>query len=133
MVTSFGMSDKLGNVDLASNYDSLSTATKELIESEVRRVIEEGRARATALLKSKRKELDYLAKALLDYETLDREEAWKVIKGEKLEGKMVMPSGDIKIPMGPPIGGNELPEVPKLPGSVPEPGGKEPPKGGAIA
>jgi len=136
MVTRFGMSSELGNVDLASNHDMLSAGTKQLIESEVRRVIEEGRARATALLQNKRKELDYLARALVDYETLSKDEAYKVIKGEKLEGKLVMPSGNIKIPtLGGSIGG-ELPEVPQLPGSTPEAGngGKEPPaEGGAVA
>jgi len=85
MVTRFGMSDKLGNVDLYSNHDSLSSETKQLVESEVRRMIEEARARATTLLETKREELDRLAKALLEYETLDKTEAYKVIKGEKLD------------------------------------------------
>lgn len=132
MVTQFGMSPELGNVDLASNHDTLSAGTKQLIESEVRRVIEEGRVRATKLLQSKRKELDLLAKALVDYETLNKEEAFKVVKGEKLEGKMIMPSGPIKIP----VGGTSLPEVPQIPGSgAPqgERGEKEPPAGGAVA
>jgi ATP-dependent metalloprotease len=129
------MSPELGNVDLASNYENLSAGTKQLIESEVRRLIEEGRVRATKLLESKRKELDYLAKALLDYETLNKEEAFKVIKGEKLEGKMIMPSGSIKVPSvggsGGPLGGDELPPIP---GSEPEKPEKEPPtSGGAIA
>jgi ATP-dependent metalloprotease len=132
MVTMFGMSAELGNVDLSSNYDKLSTSTKQMIESEVRRVIEEGRVRATNLLQSKRKELDYLAKALLDYETLNKEEAFKVIKGEKLQGKLIMPSGSIKVPdIGPtPIGGGALPDVPQIPGSVPPSDDKEPPRGG---
>jgi ATP-dependent metalloprotease len=136
MVTQYGMSDKLGNVDLASNYSKLSTSTKELIEQEVRRLIEEGRTRTTALLVSKRKELDLLAKALVDYESLNREEAFKVIKGQKLEGKMVMPSGAIKIPNLGGLGG-AMPEVPPIPGSVEDkpPASKEPPAGagGAIA
>jgi ATP-dependent metalloprotease len=131
-----GMSPELGNVDLNSNHDSLSPGTKQLIESEVRRLIEEGRVRATKILQSKRKELDYLAKALLDYETLNRDEAFKVIKGEKLEGKVVMPSGNIKIPIGPSPTGS-LPDVPTLPGSRPAGGddGKGPPTpaGGAVA
>jgi ATP-dependent metalloprotease len=108
-----------------------------LIESEVRRLIEEGRVRATKLLESKRKELDYLAKALLDYETLNKDEAYKVIKGEKLEGKMILPSGSIKLPgvggLGGGVSGGDLPPIP---GSEPEKGNdNEPPRpsGGAIA
>lgn len=135
MVTRFGMSPELGNVDLASNHDTLSAATKQLIESEVRRVIEEGRVRATNLIKSKRKELDLLAKALVDYETLNKDEAFKVVKGEKLEGKMIMPSGSIKIPdLGPAGATGGLPEVPEIPGSGDSAADrKEPPKGGALA
>ena len=102
-----------------------------MIESEVRRLIEEGRERATVLIKSKRKELDLLAKALVDYETLNKEEAFKVVKGEKLEGKMIMPSGSIKLPN---LGSASFPEVPAIPGSGESvTGGKEPPKGGLAA
>ncbi len=39
--------------------------------------------RASALLKSKRLELDRLAQALVDYETLDRDEIELVIKGKE--------------------------------------------------
>jgi ATP-dependent metalloprotease len=138
MVTRFGMSPELGNVDLASNHDTLSTTTKQKIESEVRRIVEDGRSRAKAILEAKRKELEYLAKALIDYETLDKDEAWKVVKGEKLVGKLVMPSGSIKVPeMGQhAVGGvGALPDLPKIPGSAQPEGnsGKEPPEGGVVA
>ena len=135
MVTRFGMSDKLGNVDLASNHNTLSAGTRELIESEVRRLIEEGRERAMKLLLSKRKELDLLAHALVEYETLDKDEAFKVIKGEKLVGKLTMPPGPIKVPeVNNPISGGSLPELPPIPGSQPEkPADKGPPAGGAVA
>ncbi|KAK6586001.1 hypothetical protein PZA11_001058 [Diplocarpon coronariae] len=134
MVTRYGMSDKLGNVDLASNYSKLSAGTRELIEAEVRRMIEEGRERATALLLSKRKELDLLAQALVQYETLDRDEAFKVIKGEKLQGKVLLPKAPLKIPDVGPISGGNLPDLPPIPGSQPEkPADKGPPAGGAVA
>lgn len=141
MVTRFGMSDILGNVDLDSNHDRLSSETKRLIESEVRRTIEEGRQRATALLESKKKELELLAKALVDYETLNRDEAFKVIKGEKLEGKLIMPPGDLKLPEiggrgsgGGPGGITGLPGVPPIPGSTTgDDNPRPPPVGGAVA
>ncbi|KAG4436071.1 hypothetical protein IFR05_008461 [Cadophora sp. M221] len=134
MVTRFGMSEKLGNVDLASNHQNLSAGTRELIESEVRRLIDDGRDRAMKLLLSKRHELDLLAKALVKYETLDKDEAFKVIKGEKLEGKLILPSGPIKVPeVGTPISGGET-SIPPIPGSQPEkPVDKGPPAGGAVA
>lgn len=127
MVANFGMSDKLGNVDLAANYENLSPGTKELIESEVRRLIEESRERVFKLLTSKRKELQLLADALIDYETLNKDEAFKVIRGEKLEGRMIMPKGDIKIPVG------NKPSLPEIPGSKPEDSPRPPPEGGLVA
>lgn len=137
MVTQFGMSDKLGNVDLRSNYNRLSSETKQLIESEVRRTIEEGRQRALNILTQRRTELELLAQALIAYETLDKEEAFKVIKGEKLEGKTIMPSGNIKRPEsanGTP--GSPIP-LPAIPGSAAAgtEDGKQgsPPKGGVVA
>lgn len=124
------MSDAVGNVDVSTNYNYLSSETKQLIESEVRRTIEEGRQRAHALLVNKRKELDLLARALVNYETLDKEEAYKVIRGEKLEGKLIMPSGSIKRPeVEKP---REVPLSP-IPGSAAaEPGSGQPPKGGVM-
>ena len=105
MVTMLGMSDLLGNVDFASSYEHLSSETKLKIEQEVTRFVEEGKSRATTLLKDKRKELDMLAKALVEYETLSLEEINKVLKGEKLD-KM---STKIKAPM-------KLPEIVLPPG-----------------
>lgn len=105
MVTSLGMSDLLGNMDFASSYQHLSSETKLKIEQEVTRFVEEGKSRATTLLKEKRKELDILAKALVEYETLSLEEINKVLRGEKLD-KM---SARIKAPL-------KLPEIVLPPG-----------------
>lgn len=99
MVTACGFSDVLGNVDFKSNYDMVSPETKRLIDNEVRRLIDEAKASARDLLKSKRPELDLLANALVQYETLDKEEILRVIKGEKLPNRlMAMPDSPIKIP-----------------------------------
>jgi ATP-dependent metalloprotease len=118
MVTQAGMSELLGNIDLSSNYNRLSSDTKQKIESEVRRIIEAGKDRATKLLTEKRTELDRLANALVEYETLDRAEMEKVIKGEKLPDK-------IKSSVDAPI---KLPSVP-----LPPPFGVPPPIGGQPA
>ncbi|KAF2706365.1 ATP-dependent metallopeptidase Hfl [Pleomassaria siparia CBS 279.74] len=102
MVTRFGFSDLLGNVDLGSNYNSVSPDTKRLIDNEVRRLIDEAKDSARTLLLKHRKELDLLAQALVQYETLDKEEILKVIKGEKLTDRlMVNPDSPIKIPQVP--------------------------------
>lgn len=102
MVTACGFSDVLGNVDFKSNYEMVSPETKRLIDNEVRRLIDEAKASARELLQSKRPELDKLANALVQYETLDKEEILKVIKGEKLPGRLeAMPDAPIKIPDAP--------------------------------
>ena len=98
MVTMHGMSDVLGNMDFASSYEQLSSETKLKIEQEVIRFVEEGKSRATALLTEKRKELDILAKALVEYETLNRAEVTKVLKGEKLDKMTAMLRAPLKLP-----------------------------------
>lgn len=99
MVTQAGMSELLGNVALSDNYAKLSTKTKQQIEDEVRRLVEEGRQRAVKLLTTNREGLDRLAKALVEYETLTKDEMEKVVRGEKLTDKIkVDPSTPIKTP-----------------------------------
>lgn len=98
MVTRLGMSDILGNMDFASSYEHLSSETKLKIEQEVTRFVEEGKSRATALLTEKRKELDILAKALVEYETLSLEEVNKVLKGEKLDKMTTLLQSPLKLP-----------------------------------
>lgn len=85
LVTQCGYSPNLGNVDLASDYNSLSSQTKQEIEREVRNIVEAGRQRADKIVKEKRKELEALKDALIEFETLDREEILKILRGEKLE------------------------------------------------
>ena len=92
------MSDALGNVDLDTDYNSLSSETKQKIEHEVRRLVEEGRERATKLLTERRKDLEKIANALVEYEVLNLEEMQKVLKGEKLQKVSALPDMPIKLP-----------------------------------
>jgi ATP-dependent metalloprotease len=102
MVTQCGFSEKLGNVDFRSNYEMVAPETKRIIDEEVRRLIDEARTDAKRLLLSKRPELDKLADALVQYETLDKKEIMKVIKGEDLPGRLkALPDAPIKIPDNP--------------------------------
>ena len=84
LVTQFGFSEKLGSLDFASDYKNLSSHTKQEIESEVRSIVEAARSRSDTIIKTKRQELELLKDALMEYETLSREEIMLVIKGEKL-------------------------------------------------
>lgn len=91
MITRMGMSEEIGNVDFYSNYSRLSSDMKMNIEREVQRVLEGGRQRATELLKEKRKELDLLAKALIENETLNKDEMERAVRGESLPDKLKTP------------------------------------------
>jgi len=107
MVTQMGMSYELGNVDFQSDYNRLSSETQQRIENEVRRIVEEGKERARKLLTLRRKELDLLANALVEYESLNREEMEKVVRGEKLPDKLTtLPGVPLKLPetLFPPAG-----------------------------
>jgi cell division protease FtsH len=90
MVLRWGMSDKVGNVDYAETHQgyggqtlggSVSAATKELIESEVRRFIEEAYTTAQEVLSEKKDDWETLAKGLLEYETLTGSEITELVKG----------------------------------------------------
>lgn len=98
LITRYGYSKKLGNVDLSTNYESLSSETKQEIEGEVRRLVEEARVRAENILTEKRHELETLTKALIEYETLTKEEMEKVLRGEKLDKLEIPPTAPLKLP-----------------------------------
>ncbi|SLN62407.1 ATP-dependent zinc metalloprotease FtsH [Pseudoruegeria aquimaris] len=94
MVTQFGMSDALGNIDYANeqqsylgNYQGQANAspeTQEKIDAEVRRIVDEGYETAKRILTEKRDDLERLAQGLLEYETLTGNEITRVIAGEPL-------------------------------------------------
>jgi cell division protease FtsH len=91
MVTRWGMSDKLGTVELAPRANPylggsggyggerpFGEETARIVDSEVLRIIGECHDEAQRLLTEHRQELDALAGALLERETLDEEEILKV-------------------------------------------------------
>ena len=94
MVMRWGMSDKVGDIDYQAAHEgyaggniggfSISSKTKELIEQEVKKLIDDGYAQALSILKKKKKEFERLAQGLLEYETLTGDEINKIIKGQKL-------------------------------------------------
>ena len=94
MVTQFGMSNELGNIDFINeqqNYLSPSSGniqagpeTQEKIDSEIRRIVDEGYETAKKILTKNKKKLDNLALGLLEYETLTGNEITKVMNGESL-------------------------------------------------
>ncbi len=92
MVLRWGMSDKVGNIDYQQAHEgymgngaggfSISAATKELIEDEVKRMIDEAYVKAKSILEENYEEFERLANGLLEYETLTGDEIKRVIAGE---------------------------------------------------
>ncbi|GAA5968173.1 hypothetical protein JCM11641_003757 [Rhodosporidiobolus odoratus] len=86
MVRRLGFSDAVGPVSFGdSDGPGPSGETQKLIDAEIKGLIEAAQERARVTLRNKKGELERLAKALVEYETLDAAEVQKVIKGEKLE------------------------------------------------
>jgi cell division protease FtsH len=95
MVMRWGMSDAVGNIDYAEAHQgysgntggfSVSAHTKELIENEVKRLIDEGYENARAIILERQEDFERLARGLLEYETLTGDEIRKVVAGEPLDG-----------------------------------------------
>ncbi len=96
MVTQYGMSEKLGPLTYAENEQeiflghsvtqtkSISEATAETIDAEIRRIVEEGYDRARKILEDDLDQLHTLAKALLEYETLTGDEIRAILNGEEI-------------------------------------------------
>jgi cell division protease FtsH len=116
MVTEWGLSDKLGPLRYVSNQEevflghsvgqsqNMSDATASLVDSEVRRIVEEGYARAEACLTEHLDDLHKLAEALLEYELLSGDEIKDLLAGKDIQRE------EDKAPAGPstsvPRGGN---------------------------
>ncbi|CAJ1192523.1 ATP-dependent zinc metalloprotease FtsH [Companilactobacillus crustorum] len=85
MVTEYGMTDRLGTVQLEKNgqpfsggnyrqLPSYSEDTAKAIDQEVKRIIDEDHERAREILETHREQHKIIAEALLKYETLDEKE-----------------------------------------------------------
>src|SRR6184192_1705014 len=92
MVGRWGMSTKIGPVAVTPvdgrgpflpGVAEVSQHTQELIDDEVRRIVEAAHAEVVTLLQENRDKLDSLAQALLEHETLDEDEAYAAAHVEK--------------------------------------------------
>ena len=96
MVTEWGMSEKIGMVNVSEHEEHMflgrdlfkgrevSEQTARDIDEEIRRIIDTAYARAKDLLIQNRDKLVALAEALIEYETLDAPELAEIIKTGKL-------------------------------------------------
>jgi len=94
MVARWGMSEKLGPLAIADGPQDgvllpgstpASPATLERVDEETRRIVEEAEDEVIALLERERDRLDALAHALLEQETLDQADAYRIARVEEPE------------------------------------------------
>jgi cell division protease FtsH len=89
MIGRWGMSNEIGPVSVlpgpgdqplqfGAGADVVSEHTREQVDAEVRRLMEECEAAAIEALATHRDQLDALARALLDHETLDEADAYRI-------------------------------------------------------
>jgi cell division protease FtsH len=124
MVTRWGMSDALGPLQYADAEEevflgysvnrqrNMSNETAQLIDKEIRRIVDEGYDRAKHVLNEHREELETLAKALLEFETLSGDEIKKLQAGEPID------RGGVKGPSIP-AAGSSIPKAKRpKPGAI---------------
>ena len=93
MITEWGMSDRLGFVDLSGDDEqetrfyadrSIGDETQRIIDEEVKRLIDEAYRDAQRMIEENWDKIERLSNALLKYETLSADEVRKVLDGEEL-------------------------------------------------
>ena len=96
MVAEWGMSDRLGPLRYNENQGevflghsvsqtkNVSEATAQIIDEEIRRIVDEAEAKCRRILTDRMDDLHTLAKALLEYETLTGDEIHMLLRGESI-------------------------------------------------
>ncbi|MGU3494711.1 ATP-dependent zinc metalloprotease FtsH [Xanthobacteraceae bacterium A53D] len=118
MVTRWGFSPELGQVAYGDNQDevflgmsmgrtqSVSEATAQLIDKEVRRLVDEGYIEAKRILTEKADGLEVLARGLLEYETLSGDEIVDLLDGKPPVRDTVLEPANPRGPTVPTAGKN---------------------------
>jgi cell division protease FtsH len=117
MVTRWGYSDKLGLVSYGDNQEevflghsvsrtqNVSEETANIIDAEVKRLVQAGYDEAKKILTKRLKDLHTLAKALLEYETLSGDEIIGALKGvapNREDAEAKRPTGPaVAVPISP--------------------------------
>jgi cell division protease FtsH len=134
MVTQFGMSDKIGAIAVGDREQEIflgrefaqrreiSEQTSQVVDAEVKRIIDAAYAKAREILADNRDLLDRMAAALLERETIDRDEIELLVNGELLPPRSAAPLALPAAPAGPPPAGKSSAAVPLgVPNEAPSP------------
>jgi cell division protease FtsH len=106
MVGRWGMSEAVGPMTLLPppgsesplGLDGLAPATRELIDREARRIVDECYAEALTTLEGHRQQLDALARTLLDQETLDEDDAYAAARIPRQASPAAHTPGTMPVP-----------------------------------
>ena len=134
MVTHWGMSEQLGWVALAGNGGesylgefegprTYSEETARVVDTEVKRILDEQQRRVRGLLVEQRETLDLLVETLLEVETLHADEFAAILRGERIPSLPPSAPPPTTAPRDAPKPAPEKPSEPRMPpGMLPEPG-----------
>src|SRR5205807_8093870 len=103
-----------------SRTQNASEATVQKIDSEIRRLVEDGYNEATKILTEKREDLATLAKGLLEFETLSGDEIIDLLKGKK-PNREAAPEPSMPRASAVPPAGKPRPRPDPDPGLEPQP------------
>jgi cell division protease FtsH len=103
MVGRWGMSEAIGPVSVLPppgqetpfGLDGVAPATKELVDREVRRIVDECYDEAVDTLRAHREKLDRLARTLLQHETLDEDDAYAAAGISRETAPAALARGDV--------------------------------------
>ena len=93
MVTRYGMSDKLGTMVYADDTQdsfmpmsskSISEATQQKVDNEIKSILDQQYSVARKLIEKNKKKIEVMAKALLEFETIDSDQINDVMAGKKV-------------------------------------------------
>jgi len=110
MVTSFGMSEVIGLVAVGDNEQevflgrelvqrrTVSEHTQRIVDEEIKRILDEAHATAQRVIGANRDLLESIAQALLERETLDRDDIEALARGEVLPPLPILADEELEKP-----------------------------------
>jgi cell division protease FtsH len=126
MVTQWGMSEALGTMVYGENegevflgrsvttHKNVSEATMQKVDEEIRRIIDQQYALARGLIEANRDKVEAMAKALLEFETLDADQLDDIMAGKPPRPpKVIQSSKDVQPPQDAAPTASETPSAPQ--------------------
>ncbi len=130
MVTQWGMSEALGTMVYGENegevflgrsvttHKNVSEATMQKVDEEIRRIIDQQYALARGLIEANRDKVEAMAKALLEFETLDSDQLDDIMAGKPPRPpKVIQSSKDVQPPQDAAPTASETPTAQPAPGA----------------